>query len=201
MSKTLKGFALLSTAGLALLSVGAVTLVWKNWDLIWSQKGGEVPKGEVSSSPLISWKKTNQNIEITETIKISDLNFQLLSCTSKAVSSEFKTITCPYLATSLSKGAELNIERGHHDSPTRLIDDRGLEYIVSQTKLGASVSTHSVSKTLIKDVPIRGEIIFERIPTVLNKIVVIEVIGEIETQASHDDFKLQFRNITLSENK
>ncbi|MDJ0724441.1 MAG: hypothetical protein QNJ38_04950 [Prochloraceae cyanobacterium] len=199
MSKTLKGFALFSGAGLTLLSVGAITLVWKNWDLIWSQKGGEVPRSEVGLLPSISWNKTKE--QITETIEISDLNFKLLSCTSKAVSSEFKTITCPYLATSLSKGAELNIESGHHDSPTRLIDDRGLEYIVSKTKLGASVSTHRVSKTLIKDVPIRGEIIFERIPTVLNKIVAIEVNGEIETQASHDDFKLQFRKITLSENK
>jgi len=207
MSKTVKYFGVVSGISLALISVGAITILGKVWDS-WNRESPQISSEQESlvsrtnfSLPLIK-KQVDTATEVQE---ISSLKFQLLNCTGKAISSEFKTIICPYLVTSKEEESLLDMRSGKYRSPgkVRLIDSEGNEYLATQIKLGANIDKYEVTKDLIKDIPIRGEVIFERVPRKLNNIVVLELFGELEKEVAsksyYEDIKVQFRKVSLSQ--
>ncbi len=208
MSKTVKSWAVVAGISLALIAVGAITVIWKIWDS-WEKRPEQVSSHKESLVSRTDFSlpgvRREENIA-TEVQEVGGLKFQLLNCTSKAVSSEFKTIVCPYLVISSSEGAELEMRSGKYYSSSgkvRLIDSQGNEHISTQIKFGANTHEYEVTKDLIKDVPIRGEVIFDRVPRELQNITVLELFGElekeVESKSYHEDIKVQFRKVNLSE--
>ena len=202
MSKTVKSLASLSTVGLAVLSVGAITLLWQNWDNLFGRKlelaSERLDTQLVSNSnSVVAPQKTNQ---ATDAQTVHGLKFKLLNCSATAISSEFKTIVCPYLVTSQQQGAQLQMQSGQYRSPgdVRLIDAQGYEYLASKIKLGADVNTYQVRKDLIKDIPLRGEVVFDNVPNSVQNIVLLELRGDLESQLYRGDLRVQFRKVSLS---
>ena len=202
MSKTVKSLASISTLCLALLSVGAITLLWQNWDNLFGRKlelaSERLDTQLVSNSnSVVAPQKTNQ---ATDAQTVHGLRFKLLNCSATAISSEFKTIVCPYVVTSQQQDAQLEMRLGKYRSPSdvRLIDSEGNEYLASQIKLGADVNSFEVSKNLIKDIPLKGEVTFDKVPTSVDKILVLQLYGDLESELYRGDLRVQFRKVSLS---
>lgn len=217
MSKAVKTFALLSTVCLTGLSVASLTLVWRNWDLIWGREltasleekteslSQESEKNLISNPDEREVNKLEENKEepaSTQTLFIRGLKVELLDCTSKEIGSSFQTIACPYLVTSEQANTRLRVSSGrnkYNSVQARLIDGSGREYLSTRINLGSTTDSYQVTKSLVKDIPIRGTIVFDNVPNEIEDIKLLEMFGHLNSSLYTGNLRMQFRDITFSE--
>ncbi|MGF1489428.1 MAG: hypothetical protein ACFBSE_20260 [Prochloraceae cyanobacterium] len=214
MSKTVKSLALVSALGLAALAVASTTMVVQNWDKLTSNRSHSEEGKEIefepnsfsntkSDRPLVNAKELKEDkkdLPSGNVVNIHGLSIELLNCISQPISANVQTISCPYLVTSQQPQARLEMSSGKNYNPAqvRFIDAQGREYISTRIRFGADINNYRVTKDLIKDIPIRGTVIFDNIPTSIADIKVLELYGNLNSQLYRGNVKVQFREVNLS---
>jgi hypothetical protein len=81
----------------------------------------------------------------------------------------------------------------------RLIDDDGREYPASGFQLGSKTATGNISQVIPSQVPMRGDIFFQKVPFNTTRAAVIEFSGGHGNYYSPRWFKILFENVPIEQ--
>ncbi|MGF1485929.1 MAG: hypothetical protein ACFBSE_02330 [Prochloraceae cyanobacterium] len=80
-----------------------------------------------------------------------------------------------------------------------MIDGSGREYLSTRINLGSTTDSYQVTKSLVKDIPIRGTIVFDNVPNEIEDIKLLEMFGHLNSSLYTGNLRMQFRDISFSE--
>jgi TolB-like protein len=143
---------------------------------------GPIKPGTAQTGPAIS---TAPKTQVVEEQKI---NFALKSCIFSG-----NSISCYLTLTNLSDDRNVAVGKNWGDI-TRLIDGAGREVGISSERLGLKERENdSVVGTLVSGVPTAAELHFEKVPSDVSVIALLEIVCEVDNKW----FKVQFRKVPI----
>jgi hypothetical protein len=117
------------------------------------------------------------------------LTFQLKGCRK-----ENETLRCEFFITDKKENRKLYIYARSGDS-SRVIDPQGTQYIAKSVDFGGTENSSSVYQNLVQGIGLKAFITFDKMPTQLNQLALVEVLAWTQSQGY---FTVRFRDISVS---
>lgn len=136
------------------------------------------PAPSSSAAPTVNTSPASANTG--QTFEISGFRFANQGCKRQST-----TITCSVLTTAQDEDKVLYLYNS-----SRLIDQEGQQYKVESINLGGDLW----QTNLVKDVPIRAKLVFEKVPQQVSQLALVEING----YGNRDRFNVQFRDVTIA---
>ncbi|NES68464.1 MAG: hypothetical protein F6K24_26125 [Okeania sp. SIO2D1] len=127
------------------------------------------------------------------TYKIDGFVFELQSCKKTNVNADSQSINCELLITSTEKNAWLNLHASSSSARSRIIE-AGEIYPATKAQIGTSRSSRYARENLIRDVPLKASITFDKVSLEVNKIEVMQIFFW-----SDNKIPLEFDDVSVSE--
>jgi len=124
----------------------------------------------------------------TQVVEEQKINFALKSCIFSG-----NSISCYLTLTNLSDDRNVAVGKNWGDI-TRLIDGTGREIGISSERLGLKERENdSVVGTLVTGVPTAAELHFEKVPSDISMIALLDIVCEVDNKW----FRVQFRKVPV----
>ncbi|MCX7590987.1 MAG: CsgG/HfaB family protein [Kiritimatiellae bacterium] len=125
--------------------------------------------------------------------QFKNLSFEVRACIRQA-----QSITCHVMITSADLRGELLLLGRRWRTPSRMIDERGVEYQADRVLLGSETGS-SAEVELVPEVPMRATVVFDQVPEDIKSVAVLELRGNFTASRLHQfPFQVSFRTIPIS---
>ena len=126
------------------------------------------------------------------------IQISLQECESLDQLEETKTVRCPFLVTSQKEDVKFQMYGGnYYPKFVRFIDGFGNEYLSNQIELGSNSNNSYVEKRLMRDIPLKGAVLFEQVPVNVKQIKAIELYGQLDSTYFDGRLQYQFRDLKV----
>ncbi|NET42594.1 hypothetical protein [Okeania sp. SIO2B3] len=110
------------------------------------------------------------------------------------MSVDSQSINCELLITSTEQNARLTLYGGSGSNRTRMVE-AGTIYLATKVQLGTSSGRSGAAENLIRDVPLKASVNFDKVSLEVNKMQVMQIF----LYSGNNTIPLEFRNVPLSE--
>ncbi|MDJ0719787.1 MAG: hypothetical protein QNJ54_37125 [Prochloraceae cyanobacterium] len=170
--------------------------VLNNWDLIFKPNSSNIAAQTEKDSRQDRPKNTQTKTVASQSQK--GIQISLQECESLDQLEDKKTVRCPFLVTSQKEDVKFQIYGGnYYPKFVRFIDAFGNEYLSNQIELGSNSNNSYIQKRLIRDIPLKGAVIFEQVPVNLKQIKAIELYGQLDSTYFDGRLQYQFRDLKV----